>query len=73
MNEAWHQRKSCSGKVRYSSRSLAKKARQNLKSSGRADGHLQAYACRYCDFWHLGHLSPDVFRGIIDKDAWRNR
>lgn len=64
---------SCTGKVRYASRKAAKTALRRLRGQGGArDDHVHAYRCDWCDFWHLGHLSPLVFRGVISKDAWRN-
>ena len=61
----------CYRKVRYSSRKEAKLAMKRMKGRGNGrEGHLMAYACEHCDFWHLGHLSPSVFRGVITKDEW---
>lgn len=61
--------KACKNKVRYDSRSEAKKARRRTPSSG----HLTIYPCPFCDFFHLGHLPIAVRRGELDKQDWRNR
>lgn len=64
--------RSCTGKVRFSSRKLARAARRQMQGQGQGrEGHISPYMCEHCEFWHLGHLSPSVFRGVIAKDAWR--
>lgn len=56
------------GKVRYLTRSEAKRAARRIK--GR-DGRLNAYQCG--DFWHLGHLPRSVVRGRQTRDDLDDR
>ncbi|MFL5674937.1 MAG: hypothetical protein ACJ779_08025 [Chloroflexota bacterium] len=42
----------CTTKVAYTSR---REARTRSRHGRHADGSLQAYHCRYCGGWHLGH------------------
>lgn len=66
------QERSCEKKVRYLDRTTAKKARTQLRSSGKSDGRVQAYICDYCGFFHLGHIPQGVRSGRVDKAEWRD-
>lgn len=46
----------CVGKVRFLTRKAARLARKRMPGNG----HLNAYACTRCPFWHLGHWNPHV-------------
>lgn len=56
------------GKRRYLSRSNA----QNVARRKRAQlGRMQPYRCPDLDgIWHIGHISPRVANGQLDKDDW---
>lgn len=51
------------GKVRYLSRSIARKVAKNLNR--RRPGHLNAYRCG--SFWHVGHLPSAVIAGDLSR------
>lgn len=44
---------SCRGKKAYT-KPLVKTKIRELKTNGHAD--LEAYRCRYCSQWHVGHI-----------------
>lgn len=52
------------GKVRFLTRSRAKKVAKNLNR--RRPGHLNAYRCG--DFWHIGHLPSSVIKGDVPRE-----
>lgn len=61
----------CRNKIRYSSRRTARKALRTMQGVGKGrNGHMQAYQCIFCTFWHLGHLSPRVANGTVRKEDW---
>lgn len=67
-------KRSCTNKVRFTTRKDARSAKRQMQGRGYGrEGHITPYECDYCGFWHLGHLSPSVFRGVISKDAWRDQ
>lgn len=48
----------CAGKVRYTSRRLARIGRRHSPAAG----HLRIYRCGWCDTYHLGHVRPHAIR-----------
>lgn len=34
-----------------------------------AEGHLTAFSCPDCRYWHFGHLDPDVAAGNVSRDV----
>jgi len=48
---------SCAGKVCYGARSGAEKACIGMAAKGSPG--LEAYACRFCGAWHIGHKPGD--------------
>ncbi|WP_045562695.1 hypothetical protein [Streptomyces sp. FxanaA7] len=60
---------SCLGKVRYFSRSLARRRARQIRRTG--GDRLRPYECRFCGLHHLGHLpgqATHLRRGIPLKD-----
>lgn len=49
----WHQRRSCRTKVRYPARWVAANAALLHQWAGRPG--MEAYSCRHCRQWHIGH------------------
>lgn len=54
----------CTGKVAYSSRRWARRARNRWSQRDQAR-HLRAYRCSTCGNWHLGTLPPAVLAGQL--------
>lgn len=54
------------GKVSYLSRAGARKAR---KAAAHRGEHMSVYRCG--DYYHLGHLAPDVIAGIVGREVHR--
>ena len=52
LTEADRQR-SCEQKQAYKSEATAVKSAQAMQEKGH--GALEAYKCRHCPFWHIGH------------------
>lgn len=48
------------GKREYVSKADARLALKRMRGT---TGHLDAYLCRGCDRWHVGHLPKMVIRG----------
>ncbi|MGE0333217.1 MAG: hypothetical protein AB7P37_21260 [Ramlibacter sp.] len=57
------QRKACQGKVRHANEAGANVALRKLRRTGTTDGVMQAYACRFCGGWHIGHV-PGTGRAL---------
>lgn len=60
---------SCTGKIGYETRSLAKRAIKTLKSSGklhRSNNRLSTYPCGYCGYFHNGHFPANWDGEILD-------
>lgn len=68
---SWGRASSCTGKVRFASRKAARKARAAMQGRGMGQGHLQAYKCEWCSWFHLGHMPAAVAAGEVDKSDWR--
>jgi len=54
------------GKVCYSSKAGARKARRAAPHRGE---HMSIYRCG--EYYHLGHLAPDVIAGIVGREVHR--
>ncbi len=57
-------RKSCKGKVRYTTRQEAINAAFLITQQ--AGSNLAAYHCRFGDHWHIGH-TPKKIREAIEE------
>jgi hypothetical protein len=51
----YSEQRSCAGKIGYDSRANARIALRRWREQAPLNGHLEAYACDYCAFWHIGH------------------
>lgn len=60
-----------SGKIWYVKRSEAKEALGKLRAAGRDTGHLHAYLCPECGYFHLG--TKRIMNNIISNDWHRKR
>lgn len=49
----WHRQRSCRRKIRYPSAWVAANAATLHAWAGR--GGMEAYGCRWCGGWHVGH------------------
>lgn len=59
----------CRGKQRFPNKRVARAARRRTIS----DGHLNIYACPFCDAYHLGHLPKVIVAGELSRADWRQR
>lgn len=59
------------GKLRFISRSAAKRGIRQMRGAGRGRGQLNAYQCG--DFWHIGNLPPSVSAGDESRADLRRR
>lgn len=50
-------RKVCGGKVRHTSSNAAYAAINALRRNCRVNGRMNAYRCRFCKGWHIGHAN----------------
>lgn len=46
---------SCAGKIRHDSEAKAWRHINGIMRRRGADGKMNAYRCKYCGFWHIGH------------------
>ena len=46
----------CAGKKRYRSQQYAESVIGRLVAAGALARHLNAYLCRHCHAWHVGHV-----------------
>lgn len=53
-------RKSCKGKVRYTSQPAAQAAIGRLRRNTKSTGWFTAYACQFCGGFHFGHTPRRV-------------
>lgn len=49
-------RKQCQGKVRHPNPQAAYAHAASLKHKGDVTGFINAYKCRFCGGWHVGHF-----------------
>lgn len=47
----------CKGKIRRKSRGAAEAHLRALEKQGKASSRDNAYLCRFCRGWHVGHSS----------------
>lgn len=45
----------CERKVQYTARHVAESAREGLIMKDESFAELEVYACRFCEYYHLGH------------------
>lgn len=48
-------RKACKGKIRHADAASAWSALSALNRNKGYQGPMNAYACRFCGGWHIGH------------------
>jgi len=51
---SWFEHRSCRSKVPHGSRRVARAVAKDMMDR-RGGGRLDAYRCRFCDAWHVGH------------------
>lgn len=63
---------SCTGKRGYETRRAAKEAIKQMKAKGHKPSYLRdakakltEYGCRYCGWWHIGHINSASWTGTI--------
>jgi hypothetical protein len=65
MNEALERERGCEAKIRYKSKKRAENALRSIRKSGKIiTGTPNAYLCRFCNRWHLGHGKGAVKKGV---------
>jgi hypothetical protein len=60
-------RQMCGNKVRFASLKEALAARRNMAVNGANVTRLNAYRCRYCGFFHLGHIPAGILYQISQR------
>lgn len=57
--------KACDGKIRYEQRETAEQAAQSLAQYKHQ--WINAYHCRFCKGWHIGHPNARARQSMIAK------
>jgi rubredoxin len=64
---AWVTSDCLSGKRAFATRADAKSHARKAKQFGA--GHMRAYACPQCQYWHIGH-TPEGIRNGTETTKW---
>jgi hypothetical protein len=57
----------CGEKTQYPSRAAAEQMRRNYIRTGSSPDLIRAYQCKFCKYFHVGHMGRSDFRQVQNR------